>query len=101
RRATIRYRCAPATTGKVFSANDQEFQRAWIMDLSLVGIGMEVSRPLEVGNLILITIRGNDGIKIHELSARVMHCDAMLQGDWFVGGELTAALSPDELEQFL
>ncbi len=101
RRATIRYRCAPATVGKVFSAGDQEFQRAWIIDLSLKGIGMEVSRPLEAGHLIIIAMRENPGGKIHELSARVMYCDALAQGTWSIGGELTVPLSPDELEQLL
>jgi PilZ domain len=100
-RATIRYRCAPATVGKVFSANDQEFQRAWILDLSLKGVGMQLSRPLEPGHLIIIAVRGNDGAKIHELSARVMHCSPVPQGDWFVGCELTFPLSPEEMEQLL
>lgn len=101
RRATIRYRCAPATIGKIFSTNDQEFQRAWIIDLSLRGIGMEVSRPLEVGHLVMIAIRGHDGVTMHELTARVIHCEPLLQGNWSVGGELTAPLSADQLEQLL
>ena len=101
RRATIRYRCAPATVGKVFSTDDQEFQRAWILDLSLTGIGMELSRPLEPGNLIIITIRSNCRTKTHELSARVMHCSSGPQGDWSIGCELVVALSPEELEQLL
>jgi PilZ domain len=102
RRATIRYRCAPATVGKVFSADDQEFQRACILDLSLKGIGMQLSRPLEEGRLIIITIRGNDGAKVHELTAKVMRCIAVPQGDdWYIGCELMTPLSPEEMEQLL
>jgi len=101
RRATIRYRCAPATVGKVFSAGDQEFQRAWVLDLSLSGIGMELSRPLEAGRLVLITIRSHDGVMVHELSASVRRCCSVPQNSWFVGCELTVPLSPDELEQLL
>ena len=52
RRATVRYRCAPATVGKVFSANDHEFQRAWIQDLSLTGLGMDSLMGLELRNRI-------------------------------------------------
>jgi PilZ domain len=101
RRAIIRYRCAPATVGKVFSADDQEFQRAWVLDLSLKGIGMELARPLEQGHIVIITIRGNDGGKLHELSALVIHCNAVSQGDWYVGCEFAVPLSPEELEQLL
>lgn len=101
RRATIRYRCAPATVGKVLSSDDQELQRAWILDLSLKGIGMELSRPLKPGQLVIITIRGNGTTNLHELSALVKHCDAVPQGAWYVGCELLVVLSPEELEQFL
>jgi hypothetical protein len=101
RRATIRYRCAPATVGKVFSSNDHEFQRAWVLDLSLTGIGMQLTRPLEPGQLIIIAIRGNFDATMHDLSARVMHCSPVPQGDWFVGCELAATLTPEDLDQLL
>jgi hypothetical protein len=102
RRATIRYRCAPATVGKVFSAEDQEFQRVWILDLSLKGIGMQLSRPLKPGHLVIIAVRSNDRSKVHELSANVMRCSAVPQcEDWYVGCELITPLSPEEMEQLL
>lgn len=101
RRATIRYRCAPATVGKVHPADDHEFQRAWIQDLSLKGVGMELSRPIEIGQLMLITIRAPDGKTVLELSARVVHCEPVPHSGWHVGGELTAPLTPEQLEQLL
>ena len=102
RRATIRYRCAPATIAKILSSDDQVMQRAWILDLSLKGIGMELSRPLEPGHLVMITIRSNTGTKAHEMSGLVKYCNIVPQGgNWHVGCELTVALSPEELEQLL
>jgi hypothetical protein len=101
RRATVRYRCAPATVGKVFSADDHEFQRAWILDLSLTGIGMQLPRSLDLGQLVIVSVRDNENKKTHELPARVMRCERLLQGDWLVGCELTTPLSPEELEYFL
>jgi hypothetical protein len=101
RRACIRYRCAPATVGKVLCPNDQEFQRAWILDLSHRGIGMELSRPLTPGHLVIVTIRAATGDKSYELAATVMHCDLSLQGSWYVGCELAKPLSHDELDQLL
>ena len=100
-RATIRYRCAPATIGKIFPTDDQEFQRAWIIDLSLKGIGMQLSRPIDAGRLIIVLIKSNDGTRTFELSARVSHCHAQPQGEWSIGCELMTLLSPDELDQLL
>ena len=101
RRVTVRYRCAPATVGKVFAVDDHEFQRAWILDLSIKGLGMELCRPIEPGHLVLIAVRSNDGKKMHELSARVMNCDPAAKGIWHVGCELLIPLSLDELDQLL
>lgn len=100
RRATIRYRCAPATIGKVFSADDHEFQRAWIIDLSLKGIGMELARPVDVGKLMLVSVRLSDGAVL-EISARVIHCDPIPHSGWHIGCELTVPLTPDQLETLL
>lgn len=101
RRATIRYRCAPATLGKVLSTDDQEFQLAWIIDLSLQGIGMQASRRIEPGRLVVVAIRSNDGAKVYELAGHVMHCNPAAQGEWFIGCELVVPLSPDDLERLL
>jgi hypothetical protein len=101
RRATIRYRCAPATVGKVFSAEDHEFQRAWILDLSLRGVGMQLARPLNPGQHFALLVRSNDGLRTFELAGTVCHCDPVPHGDWLVGCELTIALTPEELDQLL
>jgi hypothetical protein len=101
RRATIRYRCAPATVGKVLSADDREFQRAWIIDLSLMGVGMQLTRPLTLGQQITLLMRSNDGAESFELSATVTHCDRAPHCDWHVGCEFATLLTPDELDQLL
>jgi hypothetical protein len=101
RRATIRYRCAPATVGKVFSVDDHEFQRAWILDLSLKGAGMQMARPLKAGQHVALLVRGNDDTRVFELAGTVTHCTPALHGDWKVGCEFTIPLTPDELDQLL
>jgi c-di-GMP-binding flagellar brake protein YcgR len=101
RRATVRYRCAPATTGKVYSAEDHEFVRAWIVDLSLKGIGMQLARPLELGRHIVIVMRNNDNTRVMEYSARVVRCHQVPHDEWHIGGEFTIPLTPEELEMFL
>jgi hypothetical protein len=101
RRATIRYQCAPDTVGKVLSADDQELQRAFILNLSLAGVGMHLPRPLEPGQFIVITIRSNVNGTVHELPARVIHCSAVPQWDWLIGCELLTRLTPEQLDQLL
>jgi hypothetical protein len=101
RRAIIRYRCAPATIGKVVTVGDQLFQRAWIQDLSISGIGMDLARPISKGHLILISIKSNDNRKTFELSAQVMHCSALPHDQWHLGCEFAVPLTPDDLDQLL
>ena len=101
RRASIRYRCAPATIGKVISTDDQEFQRVWIIDLSLHGLGMHLARPLEPGRLIIVAMKDNMGRKNFELTARVAFCTQLHHGDWHVGCEFTTPLTVEELDQLL
>jgi hypothetical protein len=101
RRATIRYRCAPATSGKVYSAEDHEFVRAWIIDLSQGGIGMQMSKPLEVGRHIIVVLKASDNTRSMEFSARVVHCQPLSHEAWQIGGEFNAPLTPEDLDQFL
>ena len=101
RRATIRYRCAPATLGKVVAGEDHEFQRVWVLNLSRTGVGMQVTRPLKAGQHVDLLMKSNDGLKMYELSVCVMHCNSIPHGDWQAGCELTIALTADELDHLL
>ncbi len=101
RRATIRYRCAPATLGKVLTADDLEFQHAWILEMSLTGVGILVNRRIEPGRLIVLAIRCTEGTRRQELSAHAVHCEPAPQGEWYVGCEFVTMLSPDDLDQLL
>lgn len=101
RRASIRYRCAPATVGKVISTQDQEFQRAWIIDLSRTGLGMQLTRPLEKGHLIIVMLKDNTGSKTFELAAHVAYCAPLPHGDYHVGCEFKTQLTLEELDQIL
>ena len=62
---------------------------------------MQLTRPLPPGQQLAVLIKSNDGMKLFELSAFVMHCKAVLHGDWQVGCELTIPLTLDELDQLL
>src|ERR1043165_6082312 len=94
RRVTVRYRCAPATLGKVYlREDDQEYQRACVLNLSQTGIGLQLARPLDVGQSILVVIRSTDRSKVYELAGHVARCDSIPFDEWIVGCELMAPLS--------
>ena len=100
-RATIRYRCAPATLGKIYLGDDQEFQRACVLDLSVRGIGLQISRRLELGTFLLVSVRSNDRSITFELYAQVVRCAPLPLGEWIVGCELAVPLTAEDLDHLL
>ena len=88
RRVTIRYRCAPATTGRVCLVDDQEFQRAWVDNLSRGGAGLftksdKAGRPedplaslspreMEVFSYLVNGLRAKDIADLLEISPKTV-----------------------------
>ncbi len=101
RRATVRYHCAPATLANVYVGDEQEFQRACVLDLSVSGVGLLMGRRFDVGQLLLVCIRGNVRSRTFKLYAEVAHCDPLPMGEWIIGCELAAPLTPEDLDQLL
>jgi hypothetical protein len=101
KRATVRYRCAPATIGKLFVSDDQEYQHAWVLNLSAQGIGLILTRAVAAGTFVVIQIKSNDPSKTYELTAHVAHCTSLPHGEWNVGCELVNVLSSEDLDLLL
>src|SRR5262245_42406045 len=72
RRANIRYRCSPATLGRLFVANSYKSVPAWVLNLSTTGIGLQLDRPLEVGTVVLLEIDSPTLDLSVEVGARVV-----------------------------
>ena len=79
----------------------QEMQRAWVLDVSLGGVGLLLGRPLQPGTPVVVCITGAEDGKIHELPAEVVHATREVGGEWVVGCRLTQELSREELEALL
>lgn len=101
RRATVRYQCAPATSGRVVLAEDYEFQRAWVLDLSTGGVGLSMSRGVRAGTSLVIQLKSANRQKVYELAARVAHVTPMPTGDFRIGCEFFQSLSGDDLDALL
>ncbi len=100
-RGSVRYHCAPATFGRVALVEDQEYQRAWVLDLSAGGVGLLLSRPLPMGTLVVIQIKGPSSNKTFELPAHVVHATLQANGGWVVGCELVDRLGEEDLDELL
>ena len=99
RRAAVRYRCAPATTGKLCLENEQELERAWVINISKKGLGMVVPRALPKDAYLVLQMRSGNGLI--DLPVQVVHATRHNQTEWIVGCELIDPLDDDELEALL
>jgi hypothetical protein len=100
-RATVRYRCAPATIGRLYIGADDEFQHAWIVNLSETGAGFVLPRAIPSGSSVLIQIRAAESAIVQEVTATVVHCTDQLLGDWMIGCVFDEPLSPEMLDTLL
>ncbi|HYV40135.1 MAG TPA: PilZ domain-containing protein [Gemmataceae bacterium] len=99
-RVYVRYQCAPASAGRL-KLEGQEWQRAWVLDLCLSGVGLLISRSVEVGLEVVIHLAAAAEKKILELPARVCHATLQPDGDWVVGCEFVSKLTDDLLDALL
>jgi hypothetical protein len=97
----VRYRCPPATAGRVFIANSYQSVDAWVVDLSVRGAGLLVGRALEPDVCLLLELEGGGRAVPLELGARVIHCARQADGDWLVGCAFHLPLSDEDLEALL
>jgi PilZ domain len=100
-RAMVRYRCAPATIGRLYVGEDHEFQHAWVANLSQNGVAFVLARSIPSGTPILIQIRGIANPVLYGLPAQVVHCTEQLEGDWMIGCSFEEPLSTELLDNLL
>jgi hypothetical protein len=101
RRATVRYRCAPATLGRLFIANSYQSLQAWVLNLSVTGAGLLLNHPVESDSWVLIELESPTTSLTLEVSARVAHATLQSDGSWLLGCAFARPLSNDELDAML
>lgn len=101
-RVMVRYRCAPATPGRVFlEEEDQEFRWVWLINLSQGGAGFLCGKAIPAGTSISLSIKSPDSGRIANLSAHVMHSTQQRDGDFLIGCEFLQALPLEQLDDLL
>ena len=73
-------------------------QPAWVLDVSLGGIGLLVSRALDPGLSVVIRMSDTAGAKVYDLPARIVHTTKEPGGDWIVGCRLDKPLTQQDLD---
>jgi len=102
-RGTVRYRCAPATVGRIrveAVEGDNEFQSAWFVDLSRGGVGLRMLRPIPVGTEIQISLR-SPAKGLLAFQAFVVHSTVQTDGEWLIGCRFATEIGNEELDELL
>ncbi|MBY0522981.1 MAG: PilZ domain-containing protein [Gemmataceae bacterium] len=100
RRAATRFPSSRITSCRVITLPVNYTIQVAIRDISVGGLGLISSRPLQKGTFLAITLEGaND--RSRRLRAHVVHCTEQVRGEWNVGCMLSGELSHEELEAFL
>ena len=100
RRTAERYRCALATAGTLSFPGSGESMTAWLNNLSVTGIGLNLPRSLDAGLALAIQVRIENRTPVR-LSGRVVHSTAEVDGSWRVGCQFDEPISAEMLESLL
>ena len=100
RRTAERYRCALASAGKLYFPSTGETMTAWLNNLSITGIGLNLPRALDAGMELVIHVRIEGGVPV-KLPAKVVHSTWEIDGTWRVGCHFDTPLTDEVLESLL
>jgi serine/threonine protein kinase len=75
--------------------------KAQVCDLSVMGIGLLLSRRFEPGSILTVDLSSSSGDTRRTREMRVVRVVPAENGAWFVGGTLTEELSKEELRLLL
>jgi PilZ domain len=100
RRKTRRFRCNLATMAKLQVGEPPDIKVAWAYNLSLGGVGLNSSEPLEVGQDVTIHFRLG-GQDVNSMPARVVFCHHEIDKSWRIGCEFHRPISQETLDTLL
>jgi len=101
RRKTERFRCPIASLGKLTLPGSDDHIDIWVKNLSKTGVGMNLSKPIEIGSDVVICLKGPDHKTLFRKTSRVAHVTAEVDGTWRIGCEFSEELTEDELDALL
>jgi hypothetical protein len=101
RRACVRYRCSRPVPRRMAIAESYQSLNGWLVNISVIGLGLLLDSPLEVGTLLFVEMEAPLDMPPVELLAQVQHVTATADGEWLIGCEFVNRLGEDELKALL
>jgi hypothetical protein len=101
RRAAVRYRCAPATVGKVFPVSKGEPLLVCVFDLSRTGVGLLTNIPLMAAQELTLQISSPSSNEKFDFLVQVAHITQQVNGEWLVGLVFQQPLTDEQLDKLL
>jgi hypothetical protein len=100
RRASVRYPASVQAFCRPLADMASPNYPAQVRDLSTLGIGLAVVRPLEPGALLEVGLSVPGGEVVKTVLARVVHCEAETGDSWLVGCAFVSELDDEALQLF-
>jgi hypothetical protein len=100
RRTSVRFPCPQQSARPAWAVIDNEPHGALIMNFSLGGVGLLLSKRIQPGTPLRIRVGGR-AENPTPLAARVIHATAREDGFWVLGCAFEERLSVGELRTFL
>lgn len=89
----VQARCQPVGDGE---SDDMPFT-ATVINLSASGVGLAVSKSVDVGTLLSVELMGRDGLAMRTMLACVVHVTTHGPGEWGLGCNFIHSLSEADL----
>src|SRR5262249_2568913 len=100
RRALVRWPCEKVgSCHRTFAS--QDWQPAVVRDISVGGLGITVSRRMEVGVILSVEIEATSSAPGRKVMARVQHVRQTDDGAWFLGCKFPSQLDEDEVREMM
>jgi hypothetical protein len=101
RRAAVRYPCELDASYRVPSEDEDLQWPAQVQDVSTLGVGVLVNRPLERGTSLVLEMRTKDHSLSYTLPARVAYVIPLTGEMWWLGCAFARPLGEQELQTLL
>jgi hypothetical protein len=101
RRASIRYRCTRPIPRRMALAESFTSVDAWLVDISIKGLGLLLDRPLEKGTLVFVELEATPEAPPVEMLANVVRTTPVGLGEWVIGCDFVNGFSEEDLQAVL
>jgi hypothetical protein len=101
RREARRWSPSQWTPCALHALSGESLCSGWVCNMSLLGVGVVVDRPLDPGASVFINLVNAPHTYSLGMVLNVARCVRTYSGDYLIGGKFLRRLTPDELSPFV